>query len=91
MRPILLHYKFQLNPKKDSKIYCYGTTEEMLCGVTELLHRYSKNIEDCLLVRCYATRQKNRIIRLYDRVSRYNFVTMLAELRHNADHCTNHW
>ena len=91
MRPILLHYKFQLNPVKDSKIYCYGTTEEMLCGVAELLHRYSKDFEDCLLVRCYATRQKNRVVRLYDRVSRSSFVTMLSELRYNEDHCPNHW
>lgn len=88
MRPILLHYKFQLNPETNSKIYCYGTTKEMLCGVSQLLLRYSKDFEDCVLVRCYATRQKNRIVRLYDRVSRTSFVTMLAELRNNEDNGT---
>ena len=36
MKPILLHYKFQLNPERDSKIYCYGTTEEMVALVEPL-------------------------------------------------------
>ena len=91
MRPILLHYKFQLNPGKNTKLYCYGTTEEMLYGVSDLLHRYHRDFKDCLLVRCYATRQKTRVVRLYDTVSARSFFTMLGELRYNEDHRTNKW